>query len=110
VLIGASAGSAFGVETNGREVRFPQVFIRRFTASEICDVVVLVRGQKMVLRCPDYSQAVKWARLECKSYKISEPETEPLSGLDQDELPLFLRSRETTEAIETDGMRKTKLI
>jgi hypothetical protein len=52
----------------------------------------------MVLRCPNYSQALKWARLECKSYKISEPETEPRSELDQDELPLFLRSPETTEA------------
>lgn len=79
----------------------PQVFIRRYTASQICDVVVLVRGQEMVLRCPSHSQALKWARLKCKSYKIprhdiepliSEPEIEPLSGLDRDEeLPLFLR-------------------
>jgi hypothetical protein len=84
----------------------PQVFVRRYTASEICDVVVSVRGQEMVLRCPSYSQALKWARLECKSYKIpqpdiepliSEPENEPLGGLDHDEeLPLFLRSPETT--------------
>ncbi len=75
----------------------PQVFIRRHRASEICDVVVLVRGQEIILRCPSYSQAVKWARLECKSYKIpqpdiepliSEPEREPLGGLDHDkELP-----------------------
>jgi hypothetical protein len=81
----------------------PQVFIRRHTASEICDVVVLVWGKEMVLRCPSYSQAMKWARLERKSYKIpqpdiepliSEPEIEPLSGLDHDEeLPLFLRAR-----------------
>jgi hypothetical protein len=89
----------------------PQVFIRRHTASEFCDVVVSVRGQEIVLRCPNYSQALKWARLECKSYKIPEPEIEPLisepeaephipepaielrSGLDHDEeLPLFLRS------------------
>ncbi len=86
----------------------PQVFIRRHTASQNCDVVVSVRGQEMVLRCPSYSQALKWARLECRSYKIpqpniepliSEPEIEPLSGLDQDEeLPLFLRSPEITEA------------
>jgi hypothetical protein len=76
----------------------PQVFIRRHAASEICDVVVLVRGQEMVLRCPNYSQALKWARLECKSYKISQPDIEPLYGLDDDEeLPLFLRSPETTE-------------
>jgi hypothetical protein len=76
----------------------PQVFIRRYTASEICDVVVLVRSQEIVLRCPNYSQALKWARLECKSYNISEPKIEPPSALDQDELPLFLRSAETTEA------------
>lgn len=86
----------------------PQVVIRRHTASEICDVVVLVRGQEMVLRCPSYSQALKWARLECKSYKIQQPgieplssvpEIEPLSGLDHDEeLPLFLRPPDTTES------------
>lgn len=56
----------------------PQVFIRRHTASEICDVVVLVRGQEMVLRLPRYSQAIKWARLERKSYKIPQPDIEPL--------------------------------
>jgi hypothetical protein len=65
----------------------PQIFIRCHTASEICDVVVLVRGQEMVLRCPSYSQALKWARLECKSYKIPQPDIEPLNGLDHDELP-----------------------
>ena len=76
----------------------PQVFIRRHTASEICDVVVSVRGQEIILRCPNYSQALKWARLECKSYKIPQPDIEPLNGLDHDEeLPLFLRSPETTE-------------
>jgi hypothetical protein len=52
----------------------------------------------MVLRCPGYSQALKWARLECKSYKIPQPDIEPLNGLDHDEeLPLFLRSPETTD-------------
>ena len=69
--------------------------------------MVFVRDQEMVLRCPNYSQALKWARLECKSYKIpqpdiepliSGPEIEPLSGLDHDEaLPLFLRSPGTTD-------------
>jgi len=80
----------------------PQVFIRRHTASEFCDVVVSVRGQEIILRCPNYAQALKWARLECKSYKIplpdiepviSELEIEPRGGRDHDEeLPLFLRS------------------
>ena len=73
----------------------PQVFNRRHTASEICDVVVLIRGQEMVLRCPSYSQALKWARLECRSYKIPQPDIEPLNGPDHGELPLFLRSPET---------------
>jgi hypothetical protein len=85
----------------------PQVFVRRDAASEICDVVVLIRGREMVLRCPSYSQALKWARLECKSYKISEPEIEPLNGLDHDEddgqnhdeeLPIFLRSPRKSES------------
>jgi hypothetical protein len=35
----------------------PQVFVRRYAASEICDVVVLVRGQEMVLCCPDFRLA-----------------------------------------------------
>jgi hypothetical protein len=52
----------------------------------------------MVVRCPNYSQAQKWARMECKSYNISEPEIEPVGELDQGELPLFLRSAETTES------------
>jgi hypothetical protein len=53
--------------------------------------------EEMVLRCPSYSQALKWARLECRSYKISEPEIEPLGGPDHDELPLFLRRPPETE-------------
>jgi hypothetical protein len=89
---------AIGVQMT-EQFASPQVFIRRDTASQICDVVVLVRGQEMVLRCPNYSQALKWARLECKSYKIPQPDIETLSGLDHDEkLPLFLRSPETTES------------
>jgi hypothetical protein len=54
----------------------PKVTIRRHLASQICDVVVVVRGQEMVIRCPSYSHALKWSRLECKSYKIPEPMTE----------------------------------
>jgi hypothetical protein len=76
----------------------PEVFIKRYAASEICDVVVSVRSQEIVLRCADYCQALKWARLECKSYNIPEPKTEPLGAPDEDELPLFLRSPETTQA------------
>ena len=84
---------AFGIGKMTEKLAPPQILIRRDTTSQVCDVVVLVRGQEMVLRCPSYPQALKWARLECKSYKISEPEIQQLGGLDHDEMPLFLRSR-----------------
>jgi hypothetical protein len=69
----------------------PSVTIRRYPASPICDVVVVVRGQEMVLRCPTYFQAVKWARLECKSYKIPNPDADLSDKQVTDDLPLFLR-------------------
>jgi hypothetical protein len=48
-----------------------EVRVRRHSDAPECDVVVAVRGQEMSLRCRDYNQAVKWARIECKSYKIA---------------------------------------
>ena len=69
----------------------PKVTIRRYPASRICDVVVVVRGQEMVVRCPTYFQSVKWARLECKSYKIPELNTDFPDNQELDDLPLFLR-------------------
>jgi hypothetical protein len=47
-----------------------EVRVRRHSDISECDVVVAVRGQEMSLRCRDYNQAVKWARIECKSYKV----------------------------------------
>lgn len=47
-----------------------EVRIRRHSDARQCDVVVAVGGKEMALRCRDYNQAVKWARIECKSYKI----------------------------------------
>jgi hypothetical protein len=69
----------------------PKVTVRRHLAAQICDVVVVVRGQEMVVRCPSYSQAVRWARLECKSYKIPEPDMDLLDNEEPDDVPLFLR-------------------
>ena len=70
----------------------PSVTIRRYQASDVCDVVVVVRGKIIVLRCPDYPLAIKWACLECRSYNV--PKYLELSDNAQsDELPsLFLRS------------------
>jgi hypothetical protein len=53
--------------------------------------VIVVRGREMVVRCPTYFQAVKWARLECRSYKIPEPDTDIPDSKEIDDLPLFLR-------------------
>lgn len=67
-----------------------QVTIRRYPDFPICDVGVVVRGQEMVLRCPTYFQAAKWARLECKSYKIPEPDIDFPDNRETDDV-LFLR-------------------
>jgi hypothetical protein len=48
-----------------------EVRVRRYSDVPECDVVVAVRGLEISLRCRDYNQAVKWARIECKSYKIA---------------------------------------
>jgi hypothetical protein len=48
-----------------------EVRVRRHSDIPECDVVVAVRGQEISIRCRDYNQAVQWARIECKSYKIA---------------------------------------
>jgi hypothetical protein len=70
----------------------PEVKIRSYRDSPICDVVVVIHGTEMVLRCADYRQAVRWARLERKSYKIPEPDIDVAAKAESRELPLFLRS------------------
>ena len=48
-----------------------EVRIRRHGDAPQCDVVVAVGGKEMSLRCRDYNQAVKWARINCGvRYKI----------------------------------------
>ena len=70
----------------------PEVKIRSYRDSPICDVVVVVNGTEMVLRCRDYRQAMRWARIERKTYKIPEPNTSFPANEESDDLPLFLRS------------------
>ena len=47
-----------------------RVWVQRYQDSPECDVVVVFRGREMSLRCRDYSQAVKWAKIECKAYRL----------------------------------------
>jgi hypothetical protein len=49
-----------------------EIRIRRYDGVPECDVVVFFRDQEMTIRCRDYDHAVKWARIECKSYKVAE--------------------------------------
>ena len=69
----------------------PEVTIQRFPDSPICNVVVVVRGREMVHRCRNYRQAVQWARMECRSYKIPEPDIDFPANEESRDLPLFLR-------------------
>jgi hypothetical protein len=71
----------------------PEVRIRSYRDSPICDVVVVVRGTEMVLRCRDYRQAMRWARIERKTYKIPEPDIDVADKAESRDLPLFLAFR-----------------
>ena len=48
-----------------------EVRVRRHSNVPDCDVIVVFRGREISLRCRNYKQAVEWARIECKSYKIA---------------------------------------
>ena len=72
----------------------PTVTIRRYPGSRIYEVAVVVRGREMVLRYETYSEALKWAHLECKSYNVPEPTLELSHDAQTDDLPIFLRSPE----------------
>jgi len=49
-----------------------EIRVRRYNGGPECDVVIIFRGQETTIRCRDYDQAVKWARIECKSYKVAD--------------------------------------
>src|SRR3981189_2466742 len=86
----------------------PEVKIRSYRDSPICVVVVVVHGTEMVLRCPDYSQAVRWARLERKSYKIPEPDIDVAAKVESRELPLSCVQieidRPSPKSIQANGL------
>lgn len=47
------------------------VEIRRYDDGPDCDVVVTIGERQMVLPCPSYNAARRWAQIECKTYGIS---------------------------------------
>ena len=48
-----------------------EVRVRRHGNAPDCDVVVTFRGKEISIKCRDYDQATKWARIECRSYGIA---------------------------------------
>jgi hypothetical protein len=54
----------------GKPEHREEVWIRQYSDCLECDVIVALRGQEMVVQLPDYGQAVKWAQMEARSYKI----------------------------------------
>jgi hypothetical protein len=49
-----------------------EIRVRRYDGVAECDVVVFFRGHAMTLRCRNYDQAIEWARIECKAYKVAD--------------------------------------
>lgn len=47
-----------------------EVEIRRYEDGPDCDVVVTTRRRRLVMSCPNYDEALRWALLECKVYKL----------------------------------------
>jgi hypothetical protein len=84
-VLAARESEMGSIRTNlGAEVR-----IRRYGDRRHCDVVVVAYGKEMILKCPDFAQAVKWARLECKTYRIESGFSVAGSG---DRVSIFLRT------------------
>jgi hypothetical protein len=48
-----------------------EVRVQRYSNAPECDVIDRYRDREMSLRCRDYKQAVQWARIECKTYKVA---------------------------------------
>ena len=46
--------------------------VQRRRNSPECDVIAAYRGREMSLQYRDHDQAIKWARIECKVYKLGD--------------------------------------
>ena len=58
------------------EKEIAEVRMRRYDDTPECEVIVLRRGAEIRYKCRNYDQAMKWARVECKSYRSSKIKVE----------------------------------
>ena len=69
------------VEIGAAASRKVEVEVRRYTDGPDCDVIVTTKRRRLVMSCPTYELALRWALLECKVYKIpavlGQPRFEP---------------------------------
>jgi hypothetical protein len=47
-----------------------EIRIRQHNDSPACAVIVTARDREMIIQLPDYDKAVKWAEMECRSYRV----------------------------------------
>lgn len=48
-----------------------EIRILQYTGAPECDVVVVHRGREISLKFCNFDQAARWARIECKTYKVA---------------------------------------
>lgn len=51
------------------------VCLKRYRKAPDCLVIVTRGDNEMSIRFHDYERAARWARMECKSYRLKEYET-----------------------------------
>lgn len=68
------------VEIGAAASRKVEVEVRRYTDGPDCDVIVTTKRRRLVMSCPTYELALRWALLECKVYKIPPVLGQPMSG------------------------------
>jgi hypothetical protein len=53
-----------------------EVRLRGYSHTPECEVIIQRRGAEIRYKCRDYDQAMKWARIECRSYRTSKIKVE----------------------------------
>jgi hypothetical protein len=63
--------------------RVANIRVIRYSHARECEVRITRRGKVMCLGFPDYDRALKWARLECRSYGATGVTVQRVSKLEE---------------------------
>jgi hypothetical protein len=86
-----------------------EVWIRRYSHSPECEILVSVRGKEICLRCSDYDHALKWARIECKSYGIASVSVEWIDEITKDRVGSTIDEPMAVQSNGTGGSTSSKI-